>query len=166
MSASRSYDTGTIDPVCCWYGLAQRQPQMRRPTKIGWTLLLAVARPRVRSNSKTHLIADSSSGAPFSRQPMPLLCSARPCAMGNYYSAELWIPKKMDIEKPFETDPWESIQPAPRVQPMKPGNYPAAVTKIEYVRASTGTEGVTVAFEILEGGIKAKSPPATSGRGA
>lgn len=51
----------------------------------------------------------------------------------------------------FESDPWEGFEPAPRVQPIDPGNYPCTVAEVKYVKASTGTEGVQIAFIMLDG---------------
>ena len=46
---------------------------------------------------------------------------------------------------------WESITPAPRMQPLKPGNYLCSVIEVKHAKAKTGTEGVEVSFRVEDG---------------
>lgn len=53
-------------------------------------------------------------------------------------------------DKPFDSS-WDSVESAPRMRPIKPGNYQCSVGSVVYSKAKTGSEGVAIQF-VMDGG--------------
>jgi hypothetical protein len=64
----------------------------------------------------------------------------------------------MEDSENFDME-WDEIQPAPRMRPIKPGNYLCSVDEVKYHKAKTGTEGVQVNFVMLDGEYRGMAVP-------
>lgn len=64
----------------------------------------------------------------------------------------------MQDDEKFDQE-WEEVEPAPKVRPLKAGEYICSVSDIRYRKANTGTEGVDVHFVVEDGEYKGIAVP-------